>query len=636
MCKFEIPYEMPTALRYAWYLYYIPMLLLPTVSLYLAFYIRQPENYKLPERRCLLFFPALFLIGIVLTNDLHQLVFTFPEGRLGEAASYEVGVYGYGAMYYAIVAWDLGCLLAALLIILLRCRKIKNRKMLWMPFGAYGLSVVYGIAYYLNLPFWKIFSSDMTAALCLLFALIIESCIQCGLIPSNTGYAQLFAASTISAQITDQSGKCIYQSQDSECIAPEIVRQVVQCPIMLENGIRLSGKLILGGYVLWKENLSELQEIVRELEDRKEELKDANLIEEENLRTKREVEKLSVKNQLYDKIQKQTARQSKLLTEFIEAYSMEEDENKREKILGKIVVIGAYIKRRSNLIFIAEQTVKFPIRELELCFRETIKNLEWNHVEAGFSTALEEIRSEDAMQIYDFFEAVIEESLEDLSAFNVNLKRREARIIMSMSVECKTDLQEIARRYGAYAEQDFDGSWLLSFSVGDTTGNGKWSVEDDQFILSIEGEEMEGIIGKDIISFDNMLEMGVKVIFAKDGTDAMDPALYLTEEENAVIGEWAAESVEELLGDGPQTSMEGVNNINDALRLDFKSDRNVTVIYKGEEIGTFPWSVALGYCSIESENPSLTVMINDDGTLKVDYSDDDDYYTFHCVKSDSE
>ena len=393
MCKFEIPYEMPTALRYAWYLYYIPMVLLPTVSLYLAFYIRQPENYKLPERRCLLFCPALFLIGIV-----------------------------------------------------------------------------YGIAYYLNLPFWKIFSSDMTAALCLLFALIIESCIQCGLIPSNTGYAQLFAASTISAQITDQSGKYIYQSQDSEYIAPEIVRQVVQSPIMLENGIRLSGKPILGGYVLWKENLSELQEIVRELEDRKEELKDANLIEEENLRTKREVEKLSVKNQLYDKIQKQTARQSALLTEFIEAYSMEEDENERKKILGKIVVIGAYIKRRSNLIFIAEQTVKIPIRELELCFRETIKNLEWNHVEAGFSTALDEIRSEDAMQIYDFFEAVIEESLEDLSAFTVNLKRREERIVMSMSVECKTDLREIAGRYGAYAEQDFDGAWLLSLIPGGGSG----------------------------------------------------------------------------------------------------------------------------------------------------------------------
>lgn len=184
--------------------------------------------------------------------------------------------------------------------------------------------------------------------------------------------------------------------------------------------------------------------------------------------------------------------------------------------------------------------------------------------------------------------------------------------MMGMSVS-------IDETFGGAFEFEVKNNGKVSFSVGDTTGNGKWSVEDNQFILSIEGEEMVGIIGKDIISFDNMLEMGVKVIFAKDGTDAMDPALYLTEEENAVIGEWAAESVEELLGDGPQTSMEGVDNINDALRLDFKSDRNVTVIYKGEEIGTFPWSVALGYCSIESENPSLTVMINDDGTLKVDY-----------------
>ena len=159
--------------------------------------------------------------------------------------------------------------------------------------------------------------------------------------------------------------------------------------------------------------------------------------------------------------------------------------------------------------------------------------------------------------------------------------------------------------------------------------------KDDKFSLTIEGEEMVGTIGENNISFDDMLGMGVKVIFAKEGTDAMDPARYLTKEEKVVIGEWAAESVEELLGDGPQTSMEGVENISDALRLNFKDDRNVAVVYKGEEIGTFPWSVAMGYCMIESENPSLSVTINDDDTLKVDYSDDEDYYTFHCVKSDS-
>lgn len=66
------------------------------------------------------------------------------------------------------------------------------------------------------------------------------------------------------------------------------------------------------------------------------------------------------------------------------------------------------------------------------------------------------------MQIYDFLEAVIEESLEDLSAFTLNLKRRDEEILMSLSVECKTNLQKVAGRYQAYAEQDFDGAWLLS------------------------------------------------------------------------------------------------------------------------------------------------------------------------------
>lgn len=41
---------------------------------------------------------------------------------------------------------------------------------------------------------------------------------------------------------------------------------------------------------------------------------------------------------------------------------------------------------------------------------------------------------------------------------------------MSMSVECKTDLREIAGRYGAYAELDFDGAWLLSLIPGGGSG----------------------------------------------------------------------------------------------------------------------------------------------------------------------
>ncbi|MGI6096052.1 MAG: histidine kinase N-terminal 7TM domain-containing protein [Lachnospiraceae bacterium] len=466
MCKYEAPCELPAVWRYGWYLYYIPLLLIPTVSLYLALYMRQPESYRLSCWLRWLWAPALLLIGLVLTNDLHQLVFTFPEGKLDEIASYTVGVYGYGPVYYMIMVWDIACACMALLIILFKCRVIKNKKMLCFPFGALGLTVLYGIMYCLNIPIWKMLASDMTAAFCLFIALIIESCIQCGLIPSNTGYVQLFEAADIAVQITDKEGKSVYRSKDSERILPEMVHRAVENPVMLEDGNRLSGEPIQGGYVLWKENLSELLQILKELEDMKEELKDANLLEEENLKTKRQVEKLVVKNQLYDKIQKQTSRQIKLLTQFIHAYSQEEEEQERKKILGKVVVIGAYIKRRSNLIFIAEHKERIPIKELEFCIEETIRSLEWNHVDASFATVVKEIPSDEAMQMYDFFEAVIEKTMEGLSAFTVNVRQKNQRISLCMNVVCETNVTEIARRYGAEAEQDFDGSWLLVFTPG--------------------------------------------------------------------------------------------------------------------------------------------------------------------------
>lgn len=45
----------------------------------------------------------------------------------------------------------------------------------------------------------------MTVALCLMFAGILESCIQCGLIQSNLEYDELFEATNLPVQITDQS-----------------------------------------------------------------------------------------------------------------------------------------------------------------------------------------------------------------------------------------------------------------------------------------------------------------------------------------------------------------------------------------------------------------------------------------------
>lgn len=200
---------------------------------------------------------------------------------------------------------------------------------------------------------------------------------------------------------------------------------------------------------------------------------------------------------------------------------------------------------------------------------------------------------------------------------------------MSMTVEDAFD--------GAF-EFEVKGGGKVTFTVGEEKGDGKWKVEDSKFTLTMEGQDMEGTIGENTITFEDMLGMGAKVIFAKEGTQAADPKLYLTEEEKTVVGEWMSESVKEVLGD-PQTTMEGVENINDAFRMNVNADKTVDVVYKGQKLDTYTWSIFGTFFSIdkdESDKVNITGDINEDGSMEVTYDNqnDDDYYMFHCVKND--
>ena len=74
--KFHIFYD-PLGEHICWYLYYLPMILIPTLGLNAALLLEEKENTKIKKRHVLLLlFAAVLIIG-VFTNDLHQQVFRF-------------------------------------------------------------------------------------------------------------------------------------------------------------------------------------------------------------------------------------------------------------------------------------------------------------------------------------------------------------------------------------------------------------------------------------------------------------------------------------------------------------------------------------------------------------------------------
>ena len=87
--------------RWLWYFYYVPILFIPMLSVFVSQSLGKPEDFHLPRWTKLLYVPTVLLLLLVLTNDLHQRVFSFPSGILSDAA------YRYERGYFFVLGWEL-------------------------------------------------------------------------------------------------------------------------------------------------------------------------------------------------------------------------------------------------------------------------------------------------------------------------------------------------------------------------------------------------------------------------------------------------------------------------------------------------------------------------------------------------
>ena len=451
----------PNGNRLTWYAYYIPMLFIPLMSLFVALSLGKAENYHLPKWTAILYVPTTILVLLVLTNDFHQLVFTFPPG----AGVWTDKEYTYNTCYWFVISWEVLCAVTALTIMLFKCRIPKSRKVLWLPFVPFLLSLLYGIMYVAGVPGLMTIAGDITALQCLLYTAIFESCIQCGLIQSNTGYDLLFPVSTISAQITDKDYNVVYSSVSASELPIPVLRQTEAGTVALDRNTLLKGCAIRAGFVVWQEDVTELADAMDELREKQEQIKHANDVERENYNTRRLISQLREKNRLYDLLQEQTAKQNALLSSILDAYYQTDDEEERKKLLAKAAVFGAYIKRKGNLVFLREQNEFLPAAELSLCLNESMQNLELMGVKCELTLMLEGMIAVAAVsRIYDMFQAVVEAALERLAGIWVHVSERAGDVVARIEVVSSADLSAL-ELCGVIAVHEDDGTWSLTLRL---------------------------------------------------------------------------------------------------------------------------------------------------------------------------
>lgn len=451
--------ECPWVMRHLWYLYYLPILFIPLLAVLVALSLGKPENFRLPKWVTLLNIPTTTLLLLVLTNDLHQLVFVFPADAVVWNNDYR-----YAVGYYLVVGWLILCTLTALFAMMVKCRIPNSRRIFMLPFVPVILALVYGVLYIFGMPWLKPLAGDMTVVFCLLIAAILESCIQCGLIQSNTGYDELFMVSRLGAQITNQENTVCLTSYNARELTEEQRISAETQTVSADKSMLIRSQPIGFGHVLWQVDIAEITEAIEQIEENCRDLAERNRIRQENLETRKKILALQEKNRVNDLLHRETASQIDLIGRMLAQYDAETDDRKRSRLLGGAAVVGAYIKRYGNLLLIGECAETADIRDLSRCFEESFINLELlgvnclHTLSSGISLA-----TKDMLQVYRGFETAVETSLSDLQYVWINVRESKEGIFLNMEFVCDTDLSHLASMANAFSSED--GAYRFTFKL---------------------------------------------------------------------------------------------------------------------------------------------------------------------------
>ncbi len=455
--KYEFVTDLTVA-RYIWYLYYLPMLFIPLLGVYIALTLGKSEEYRLTGKAGFLVAIPGILFLLVITNDLHQQVFAFDSGVPGVPDNYG---YSHGIFYFCSMGWMVACMIFSLVLLLKKSRVPSGSKKRIRPFVIACITVLYGILYLSGLPAVRWWFGDMNVMFCLLYAAIYESCIRCRMIQSNTGYVELFEATTLAACIADRNGNIVIRSRaaDEDMVCPKNGLQIIR-----PDGIRISSAPISGGYAVWQDNVRPLTELRAKLSENKAKIKNNKEKLQEAYLIQKKLNELTEKNRIYDELEtkygKQIARIGQLLKQCEGAEPAE-----TQNLLKRILLLGTYIKRGANLYFLSLEYELLPQQELRLTVDEAVRVMTVCGTECSvvYHTTKPMLSSEVA-RLFDLLKIVAETTINGLHSLFISVSDNE----MDLSVECAADLSFLVSSNVTVKQED--GLWLIRTLIGGVSG----------------------------------------------------------------------------------------------------------------------------------------------------------------------
>ena len=394
-----------------WYLYYVPMTLVPLLYQLCGLRLAGLEQHRAGRRyRTALWVAAILLIGFVLTNDFHQQVFHFDRSSDTWSNDY---TYGWG--YFAVLIWTAFNFVAFFILVgrsaSFRIQRFSGTAALVLLGGAF-----FAISYALRVPWaWKL---NFSLVYCVLCVVTLEICLDCGVIPSYHDIAGIFDTLPLDLKVLTRDLQEVYATPVSKPI-PAGVREELRAQelghshafaVVSNPDVMYRSFPLLGGSALLAQDVSEVNELNRELAHRRMELQRQNelLTADYDLKAHladQEAEALLVKD--VDQALARALGEMYGLLSSLPPLTDEASSHERYRMLQCAKMFVAYCKRKGSLTLAQHGESGFDRDRIQLIANEMASDLRTIDVDCASIIAIRRPMHASAVSalydcVYDF------------------------------------------------------------------------------------------------------------------------------------------------------------------------------------------------------------------------------------------
>jgi len=374
-----------------WYLYYIPLLMIPTFYYNCSSYLINSKNKK---RRIIAIIISIILFLLVITNSLHNIVFKIKSN---------INDYNHNIGYFIIVAWIL-CLIVVAIINLIKSSKNKGYKNIILISVTILIGIIYTILYIKNIPVIR--KTNMSVIIGTLFCVGLEMMLDFKLIPNNFRYKKIFKNSNLPLEIVSQDGKTRIVTNHSINLKENIINDIKNNKvksIYKDNNIIKNVNVINGGYSIEEKDYSKINEYEEKLKSKQQELIEQETILQKQRKIATEIYETKLKGKIIELLDEKIEQKRNLINELIKEMKITDiDKMKNIKLLLN------YCKRMSNLVISSYNKEKYDNKRLEVIINEMLIEAQSLGINGVLKTNNFEISSGETANIYEIiFETIM-------------------------------------------------------------------------------------------------------------------------------------------------------------------------------------------------------------------------------------